>query len=145
MRVLPTPDRGAPLDVDYIYAIADTVNQIVANLSTRSSTLSTVDNGTNKREVSTQSLRIYAKTQQAKVGAVDAGKSEAWSINFNPPFKYPPVVTATIVNNNQSTAGNDVTVIIKNTTTGNVSGEILFHRSGTIDVSMNIVAIGVNE
>jgi hypothetical protein len=145
MRALPLPDRAQPLSVSYVYTLAEQLNEVISSLASTASTLSTVDNGISRKDASTENLRFYAKTKTSfKVGSVDANKTDSWSEDFNPPFKTPPVVTATPINNNASSAGNDVTIVIKNVTTGRVDGEIVYHTSGSIDVSINVLAVGVN-
>lgn len=133
------------MNAQFIYAVAEQLNNVIAKMASTASTLSTVDNGISRKDTATTNLRVFAKTKTSlKVGSVDANKTDSWSEDFNPPFKTPPVVTATPINNNASSAGNDVTVVIKNVTTNRVDGEIVYHTSGSIDVSINIIAIGVN-
>ena len=73
-----------------------------------------------------------------------AGTSEPWFEDFSPDFLYVPVVTATPINNTLSTAGNNVIIVIKNITTSRVDGTILYNTSGTVDVSLSVIAIGTS-
>lgn len=143
---IPLPERGQPLDVDYLYSMASQINSLTNQIVSRSNTLSTIDNGINgKKDSTTSNLRIVAKTKNIKVGTVTAGTTESWSETFSPDFLYTPVVTVTPVSNNLSTAGNNVTVVIKSVGTGQVSGNIIYNAGGTVDISLNILAIGFNR
>lgn len=143
---LPLPERGQPLDVDYLYQIAQQVNTLTNQVAARSSILSTIDNGINgRKDNSTNNLRFVAKTKSIKVGSVSAGVSEPWFEDFSPDFLYTPIVVVTPINNTQSTAGNNVSIVIKNVTTSRVDGNILYNTSGTVDLSINIIAIGFNQ
>lgn len=144
MRI-PLPERGQPLDVDYLYQIATQINSLTNQIASTSTTLSTIDNGVSGRVDNTiNNIRFVAKTKSIKVGTVSAGTSDPWFVDFAPDFLYIPVVTATPVNNTLSTAGNNVTIVIKNVTTSRVDGNILYNTSGTVDLNINILAIGFN-
>ena len=144
MRI-PLPERGTPLDVDYLYQIANQINAITNQISSNSTTLSTLDNGvTGRKDNTTNNLRFVAKRKNIKVGSVVAGTSEPWFEDFSPDFLYVPVVTATPINNTLSTAGNNVIIVIKNITTSRVDGTILYNTSGTVDVSLSVIAIGTS-
>jgi hypothetical protein len=145
---IPLPQRGQPLDVDYLYQIANQVNTLTNQVSNTSTALSTVDNGVptiGRKDVTTNNLRVFAKTKSIRVGNISGGSSEPWFEDFSPEFLYAPIVTATPVNNTASSAGNDIIVVIKNITTGRVDGNILYKTSGTIDININIVAIGISR
>jgi hypothetical protein len=142
MRI-PLPERGQPLDVDYLYQMANQINSLTNQIASTSSTLSTIDNAINgRKDNTTNNLRFVAKTKSIKVGNVSAGVAEPWFIDFSPDFLYVPVATATPVNNTLSTAGNNVTIVIKSITTSRVDGTILYNSSGTVDLNINVIAIG---
>lgn len=142
MRI-PLPERGQPLDVDYLYQMANQINVLTNQIASTSSTLSTIDNAINgRKDNTTNNLRFVAKTKSIKVGNVSSGVSEPWFIDFSPDFLYVPVVTTSVVNNTLSTAGNDVVIVIKSVTTSRVDGNILYKASGTVDLNINVIAIG---
>jgi len=140
---LPLPERGQPLDLSYIYQMANAINdlnnQIVSN-----SVTSVVNNGIDLREdARTSNLRFYATTTSIQAGTVSAGTSRDWSVDLSPNFLYTPVVTATVQNNTSSTAGNNITLVIKNITTGRVDGNIIYNAAGSIDIRINVIAVGI--
>lgn len=140
---IPVPQRGQPLDVDYIYQIINQLNTLTNQISANSTTLSTVDNGiVGQKDVTTNNLRFVAITKNIKKDAATANQSQTWFIDFSPQFLYVPVVTATAVNKNGSAAGDNLSVVIKNVSTSRVDGSVRFGTSGNIDVNVNIIAIG---
>jgi len=140
---IPVPQRGQPLDVEYIYRIIEQLNTLTNLVSTNTTVLSTVDNGiVGQKDVTTNNLRFVAITKNIKKDAAVANQTQDWFIDFSPQFLYAPVVTATAVNKSGSTAGNNLSVIIKNISTSRVDGAVRFGDSGNIDVNVNIIAIG---
>jgi hypothetical protein len=140
---IPLPQRGQPIDIDYLYQIVSQINTLTNQISSTSTVLSAVDNGVNGiKESTTNNLRFYAFTKSVKKGNVTAGASESWFIDFNPSFIYIPIVTATPVNNSSSPAGNSLSVVIKNVSTSRVDGSIIFNQAGQADVNINVIAIG---
>lgn len=142
---IPLPERGQPIDLNYLYQIANSINSLTNQVST-SNTTSVIDNGINPREdITTNKLRFYATTKNIVVGNINAGSSQNWSVDLAPDFLFTPVAVATVQNNTASTAGNNITLVIRNTTTSRVEGNVLYNASGNIDININVVAIGVSR
>ena len=140
---LPFPQRGQPIDVDYIYKIVEQINTLTNLISFNSTTLSTVDNGiVGQKDSLTSNLRFYAITKNIKKDQATANQSQAWFVDFAPQFLYIPIVTATAINKNGSTAGDNVTIVIKNVSTSRVDGAVRFGTGGNIDINVNIIAVG---
>jgi hypothetical protein len=142
---IPLPERGQPIDLNYLYQIASSINEISNAVST-SNTTSVIDNGINPREdVTTNKIRFYATTKNIVVGNVNAGTSQNWTVDLTPDFLFTPVAVATVQNNTASTAGNNITLVIRNITTSRVEGNILYNAGGSIDVNINVIAMGVSR
>jgi hypothetical protein len=142
---IPLPERGQPIDLNYLYQIANSINNLTNQIST-SNTTSVIDNGINPREdITTNRLRFYATTKNIVVGNINAGASQNWSVDLSPDFLFTPVAVATVQNNTASTAGNNITLVIRNITTSRVEGNILYNASGNIDININVIAIGVSR
>lgn len=145
MAKLPLPDRGQPLDVTYMYAVASAVNDIATEIS--SATYNYTDVKT--REAGDQTIT----TAQARIvcGYVDvvtnenviAGTTKTFSYGYNSDFKYAPIVTATPVNTGSTPIGNEVQITLTAITTGRVDGILKFNQTGIASVSINIMAIGI--
>lgn len=140
---IPLPQRGQPIDVDYLYQIVKEVNSLNDKISTSSTTLSVINNGIRK-DSTVNNLRFYAETKNVKTGAApSAGTSEQWSFDFSPAFKEVPVVVASVVNNTTSNIGDNIVVTIRTITTSKVTGQVRYNTSGgNVNVNVNIIAIG---
>lgn len=148
MAKVPLPDRGQPLDVTYLYQIANALNDAVDTISTATYNYTTIDTkGIGKEDVKNSNAKIYATYVDITTNEnVSANSTKSWSINFASNFKYPPIVTATVVNpatGSGSAIGNDVIVSINTVTTSSVSGSVRFNSSGNATVSINVIAIGL--
>jgi hypothetical protein len=143
--IIPVPERGQPIDLSYMSEMAKAINDLSTKVSGKTA-ISVVDNGINAPESATTSnLRFYAATQTIQAANVSAGNTANWSISFNNPFLYTPVVTATVQNTSSSTASNNVNITIKNITTGQVSGVVRYNAEGSIDIIINVIAIGISR
>lgn len=140
---IPVPQRGQPIDIDYVYQIVSQLNSLTTQISSNSTVLSTVDNGIARKDSTTNNLRFFASTKSVKKTQVTAGSTESWFIDFSPNFLYIPIVIATPVNNSSSsTAGDKVSVVINKVSTNRVDGKMIFDTAGNVDVNVNIIAIG---
>jgi hypothetical protein len=144
MSRLPTPDRGQPIDVSYLYEIITAINDISDQVDRSSTKFTTV----NTREVSRQDLRtsdskFFASFEDLYSDVeVKAGDTKDFSFRIEG-FKYPPIATVTPINTGTSTASNDVLAVITDTTTSSIDGFVRFNSSGKVSVSVNVIAIGV--
>lgn len=146
MAKVPLPDRGQPLDVSYMYALANAINDVSDTVSSATGKYATIDTRqVGKQTFKIPDIRIYAgyidvtnnesvAATQVKETAVDLGGT---------PFKYPPIVIASVVNNNTQASGNSATVVISSVTTSSVSLRVRFDTSGQASVGVNFIAIGV--
>lgn len=149
MAKVPLPDRGQPLDVTYLYQIANALNDAVDTISTATYNYTTIDpseSGTGKRiDVKNSNAKIYA-TQKLITSSdtVSGNTTKTFSVSFASNFSAPPIVTATPVNDGGSPIGNDVFVVINKVTTSAVDFTVRFNSSGQIGkLFVNILAIGL--
>lgn len=145
MSKVPLPDRGQPLDVTYIYQLANAINDVSDSISSATNNYATIDT----RQVGKQSfripnIRVYAGyTNIADAQVVSPTTTIEKTVDLGVNFAYPPIVTASVVNNNTQAAGNDAGVIISSTTTSSVSFRVKFNTTGEVSVGVNFIAIGV--
>lgn len=144
MARIPTPDRGQPIDVPYLYQLATAINNISDQIDASSEKYATIfSREAQKQDLRTSDTKIFASfsdlPQKLKVAAGDV-REFAFDISG---FKYPPIVTATPVNTGTSTASNDVTVIITSVTLSRISGFVRFNTLGEVDIAVNVIAVGV--
>ncbi len=144
---IPLPDRGQPLDVTYIYQLANAINSLASQISNASDNYTTI----NTRDAGVQQI----KTNSAKIVAgyfdviqnlrVEAGQTVPFNFNYSD-FKYPPIVTATLVNNGTNDVAYDAQVVIRSTTESRVDGVVKFNTSGdNVSVTVNIIAVGIPQ
>jgi hypothetical protein len=145
MAKVPLPDRGQPLDVTYLYRIADALNDAVDTISTATYNYTSIDTkGVGRQDVKNSNAKIYASyIDIVSNETVSANTTRNFSLNFASEFKYPPLVTATAVNTGTSTIGNDVFAVITSVSTSRVDGIVRFNSSGSVSTSVNIIAIGL--
>jgi hypothetical protein len=144
MAKIPLPQRGQPLDLTYIYEVANAVNDISTQISTSSASYVTVDIPGGKQNTRASETRMIAGTKDVVTSAtISAGNDQAFYYDFPADFKYPPIVTATLVNVGNTDAGKDAIVILKSITTARVDGIVKFKTSGDLSVSVNLIAIGI--
>lgn len=138
MGILATPNRGQPLDVDYVSQIAGQVNQLTTLVGDRSSSFSSI----NDVSVKTADIKIFAKTVNvfASTNKTD-GDVVDYTISY-PPFNGNPIVTATIVSGASSSIGDDSVVVLKNISTSGCTFRVTFNTGGNLDIFVNILAIG---
>lgn len=144
MAKVPLPERGQPLDVTYIYQIADALNDLSSQVSSATYNYTTVDTkvaGT--QSIKTSDARVVGKYKEiANKKTTVAGDEINNFCNFDGDFKYPPVVTASVVNIDGTPAGN-ASIVLNSITTSRVDFTVKFGISGTASVGVNIIAVGI--
>ena len=145
MAKVPLPDRGQPLDVTYLYQIANALNDAVDTISTATYNYTSIDTeGIGREDVKNSNAKIYAAFNRVTTDeTVSSNTTKTWTINFASEIKYPPIVTATVVNSGTSTVGNDVTVVVTSITTSSVQGVVRFNSSGQVSTTVHAIAIGL--
>jgi hypothetical protein len=144
MAKVPLPERGQPLDVTYIYQLVEAVNDLSTSISDATYNYTDVDVvGAEKRSIKTSDTKFVGKFKQiANNETVTAGQEKSYSISYSN-FKFPPIVTASVVNTSGTTAGTNTSVVISSITASQVDFIVKFGTSGTASVGVNVIAIGV--
>ena len=145
MAKIPLPERGQPLDVTYIYQLADTINDLSTQVSSATYNYTTVDTvSSGKQSVKTSEARmIGGYVEVANNSTVSAGNEKTFSYDFPSDFKYQPIATATPVNIGNTPAGQNVSVILKTVTTSRVEGIVRFGASGDLSLAVNLIILGI--
>ena len=139
------PDRGQPLDVTYLYQIANAINDVSNEISSATynyTTVKTRDAG--NQVIQTRAARIVAGFVDVVLNeSVTEGQTKPFTFSYSSDFKYPPIATATVVNTGTSDVGDNVTVVIRSITTSAVEGIVKFNSAGQVTTTVNITAIGI--
>ena len=144
MAKVPLPERGQPLDVTYIYQLAEAVNDLSTSISDATYNYTDVDVvGAEKKSLKTSDTKFVGKYKSiANNETVTAGQEKSYSIDYSN-FKFPPIVTLSIVNTSGTTAGSNTTVVLTSVTTTQAGFTVRYGVSGTATIGINLIAIGV--
>jgi hypothetical protein len=145
MAKLPLPERGQPLDVTYIYQLADTVNNLSTQVSSASYNYTTIDTtSAGKQSIKTSDARVIGGiVGVADNSTVSASSEKTFVYDFPSDFKYSPIVSATVINTGNTLAGSNVSVVLKKPTTSRVEGVVRFNASGNLSVDVHLIIIGI--
>lgn len=146
MAKIPLPQRGQPVDLTYLYDIANAVNNLSSQISPSSYkyvTVSTPTSGPQSVKASEAKI-IGGYVEVANNSTVNASNEKEFSFEITGgEFKYAPIVTATPVMIGTTDAGKGASVILKNVTTSKISGIVKFNTSGDVKVGINLIIIGI--
>lgn len=144
MAKVPLPERGQPLDVTYIYQLAEAINDISTKVSSATYKSTTVHAGTaGLQSVKTSEAKLVGGyVEVANNRTVTASSEVTFSYPYSD-FKYAPIVTASPINKGGTPAGQNVTVTLTDVTTTKVDGIVRFNAAGNLTVGVNLVIIGI--
>lgn len=145
MSKIPVPDRGQPLDVSYIYQIVEAVNDLSSRLARPSYSYTSVDTTAGQVGSQITETKVVAgeKVIYSSLTNVNLDSRVSFSYSFNGEFKYPPIVTATPVLLQGTSAGQDVSIVIDSITTSQINGTVNFNSTGSVALKVNLIAIGI--
>jgi hypothetical protein len=146
MAKIPLPERGQPIDLSYMYQIANAVNDLSSQISTSTYKYVTVDTPAGGvQNVKTSEARILAVYKEAfSNSTVTAGDEKEITYDFPTYFKYAPVATATVVNVGNTDAGKNATAVIKTLTTSQIVVVVKAGVSGgNASIGVNILVVGI--
>lgn len=145
MAKVPLPERGQPLDVAYIYQLAESINDLSTQVSSATYNYATIDTvSAGKQNLKTSETRVIGGyIEVANNSTVTAASEKTFTYDFPANFKYPPIATATAVNIGNTPAGQNVSIILKTITTSRIEGVVRFNASGDLSLAVNLIIIGV--
>ena len=146
MSKIPLPERGQPLDLSYIYQVANAVNELSSQLSPTTGRYTSIDTASaGQQSVRTSDARIvggYVTVTNSSTTSPDG--EGTFSYNFSD-FNYAPVVTATpiLVDQNSTESGKDISVVLTKVTNNRVEGIVRFNTIGVASVGVNLLMVGI--
>lgn len=145
MAKIPLPERGQPLDLTYIYQVANAVNDLATQVSPSSNNYATVDTvSAGKQSSRVSDLKVVGGyVEVANNSTVNAGNEKSFAYDFPADFKFAPIATATPVNVGDTPAGRNVSVILRSITTSRVEGIVRFNTPGEVSIAVNLIVLGI--
>jgi hypothetical protein len=145
MAKIPLPELGQPLDVSYIYQLANAINELSLQVSPAIYKYVSVDvvNGVQQNAKASETRIIAGYADVVKSANQSIGSQQPFTYNFPADFKFAPIVTATPVNIGGTEAGKNVSVVIKSITTSKVDGIVNFNSTGDVSIGVNLVIVGI--
>jgi hypothetical protein len=147
MAKIPTPDRGQPLDVTYVYQIVEAINDLSSQISSARYKYASVDTVEGPQSTLLTDTKVVAAERiiYPTLTNVTAESDQAFSIPFKGEYKYPPIVTATPVLIEGTSSGKDVSVVISSITNSAVNGIVRFNSPGQLALKVHIIAVGIQN
>jgi hypothetical protein len=144
MARIPLPNRGQPLDTNYIYQIAQALN----DLSEEGSALAQGNNffflgDSTPRSSKIYGAQIYAAVKTLSAQNVSVSETYPLTFEFQPGFAYPPVAQVTIENSGDSNTVSDATINVQNVTTTSATAVVKFATGGSSSIKVHLTAIGL--
>lgn len=146
MPQISPPEKGQPLDIDYLYEIVSSINDINNQLSPSNSNsvskIAGVDS-TRPDSIKTSSVKMFAIEVPVATGKVSSGGIIVRPVQFPSNFLYKPIVTVTPIIKNFRNQSKNCIVTIENVTTSGF--DIIFTFTANADnvaVDAHVIAIG---
>lgn len=145
MSQIPLPERGQPIDLAYIYQLAEAINTLSAQITPSTNRYVTIETPLDgKQSVLSSGVKMNAAYIEVYNNAtVLAGQEQLFSYSYPAEYKFAPVAVATPVNVGGTTAGKDISIILKNVTTSRVDGIVKFNANGDLTIGVNLIVIGI--
>jgi hypothetical protein len=147
MANIPLPQRGQPIDFNYIYQIVSAVNTISTQVVNQSKNINiNTDSGSQNVDVAHLGIDATYFNVNATSESVDAPVSGSYT--FKTSFKVPPIVTITPYAKTQSAVNYDAIVVITEVTQTDVKFKVTFpnaSKKSKGSISVYLTAIGIAQ
>jgi hypothetical protein len=146
MSQISPPEKGQPLDIDYLYQIVTTLNAInnKVALSTNATSYVPGNDGASTL-VNTGSLQFFARTVPISPQIVTAGQTIEVDITFDKEFRTLPVIMATpYIRGAVSEANKSIVATVESTTLKKTKILLLCQIAGSVSIDIGVLAIGLS-
>lgn len=143
MAKIPTPDRGQPLDVSYIYQIVEAINDLSTQMSSSTYKYASIDTTSGTQNSLINEMKVVAGQISVSDESITVGKTASYNYSFKGEYKYPPVVVVTPQLQTVTAAGKNISVVVESVTNSRVDISVTYNTSGSASYKLNILAIGV--
>lgn len=145
---VPIPERGQPLDVTYLSVLASAINDLAETVTAvgvnRHTSIDIAEN-TPKVVKTSDAMIVGGYSKVTNTTPNTAGSEKEFIYRFDNSFGYLPVVTATpiTIGDTATTASKDVSIVLSEITTSQITGIVTFNQTGISSIGVNIIAIGI--
>ena len=139
MAQIELPDRGQPLDISYLFRIAQEINRVSELVASRLSKIKYRDTST-PSQVLTSNIVFYAETQKIVDANLSVQPNAPASFDYSGIFKTTPVVTCSVTSiTGVSNLYPVLSAVTQNSCQVNVFSSA---TSGAFSADISIIAIG---
>ena len=139
MAQIELPDRGQPLDISYLFRIAQEINRVSELVASRLSKIKYRDTAT-PSQVLTSNIVFYAETQKIVDANLSVQPNAPASFDYSGIFKTTPVVTCSVTSiTGVSNLYPVLSAVTQNSCQVNVFSSA---TSGAFSADVSIIAIG---
>lgn len=146
MSKIPLPERGQPLDLSYIYQLANAINEIAVQLSPSTGRYTSIDTASaGTQNVRTSDARIVGGFVTVTNNSTTSPDGEGtFSYNYSD-FAYAPVISATplLIDESSTESGKNISVVLTKVTNNRVEGVVKFNTIGVASVGVNLLIVGI--
>jgi hypothetical protein len=139
MAQIELPDRGQPLDISYLFRIAQEINRVSELVGSSLSKIKYRDTST-PSQILTSNIVFYAETQKIVDGNLSVQANAPASFDYSGIFKTTPVVTCSVTSvTGVSNLYPVLSAVTQNSCQVNVFSSA---TSGAFSADISIIAIG---
>lgn len=137
---ITTPERGQPIDVEYLANIADQIIRL--NNTVSSNVTQSYIGGAPKP---TAGVSIVAREFQVPSGKKTINASDRIEITFDKPFQVAPIVILTIVLKESFAANYGIRIFLRESLPSKCSAEVKYDIAGDVNYNINLLAVGFSS
>jgi len=139
MAQIELPDRGQPLDISYLFRIAQEINRVSELVGSSLSKIKYRDTST-PSQVLTSNLVLYAETQKIVDANLSVQPNAPASFDYSGIFKTTPVVTCSVTS---VTGVSNLYPVLSGVTQNSCQVNVFSSAtSGAFSADVSIIAIG---
>jgi hypothetical protein len=139
MAQIELPDRGQPLDISYLFRIAQEINRVSELVASRLSKIKYRDTAT-PSQVLTSNIVFYAETQKIVDANLSVQPNAPASFDYSGIFKTTPVVTCSVTS---ITGVSNLYPVLSGVTQNSCQINVFSSAtSGAFSADVSIIAIG---
>ena len=139
MAQIELPDRGQPLDISYLFRIAQEINRVTELVGSSLSKIKYRDTST-PSQILTSNLVFYAETQKIIDANLSVQPNAPASFDYSGIFKTTPVVTCSVTS---ATGVSNLYAVLSGVTQNSCQINVFSSAtSGAFSADVSIIAIG---